>query len=181
MTEFGYRHEDPDIGVFFSRFTIPELRQTDSLRAEEGARILDHYQHPERYNDFLHTYTPVTDPFLHELRVHLFRRDRHRFLANSHTNDEVLIRDHSAVAYRENQIVERYFPRTVATSNYKLMPSEVKRLHNHAREVEYVSPVSKNLIITHREWQVQVLIWGLLAMVFAGYRMSGRRTAPSRS
>ena len=183
MTEFGYRHEAPDMGVFFSRFTVEELRQLDLVRAEDGARILDQYQHTERYNDFLRTYTPVTDPFLHELRVHLFRRDHYRFSANRQTNDEVLYRDHSTVAYRENQIVEQFFPRTVAASNYKLCPSEVKKLQEHAnaKKFDYVSPVSENLITAYREWHLQALIWGFIAMVFVVHRFCGMRIVDSTS
>ena len=52
MSEFKFRHEDPEIGVFFSRLTIEELATTDRERAEEYARILTEWQQ-KKYNDFL--------------------------------------------------------------------------------------------------------------------------------
>ena len=64
------------MGVFFSRFTREELRSLDGARADEAARRLDEFRDPARYAEFLRTWTPVSDPFVHEARVHLFRRDQ---------------------------------------------------------------------------------------------------------
>jgi hypothetical protein len=75
MVEYGQWLGDPATGLFRSRLTAEALRRSDRNRAEEGARIIDRYRDREQYFELLEIYTPVTDPFLHEARVRLFRRD----------------------------------------------------------------------------------------------------------
>jgi hypothetical protein len=69
------------------------------------------------------------------------------------------------VAAREQEILERWFPRTVAESSYTL-PSTVRTLlaEEALPDRPYHSPVSKQLMTGIRERQ---LVLGLLACAFA--------------
>ena len=53
MLEYGYRYEDPEAGVFRSRFTPHELKQIDRIRAVEAAKILNKFQDEKLYPLFL--------------------------------------------------------------------------------------------------------------------------------
>jgi len=147
MSEYGHRHVDPDIGVFYSRFSLADLDRIDRVRAEDAAAILDRYRNPKKYETFLRRYTPVTDPFVHEARVHLFRRDHYLAVAWKHKADERLYRYHLTVALRENQIMERYFGRTLRASRYVLADDVVRDLErNLLPDHPYRSGVSAGLI-----------------------------------
>jgi hypothetical protein len=69
MFEYGYLYRDAETGAFRSRLDPAALRASDTSRGAEAARILDAYP-DARYREFLRTYTPVSDPFVHEARVH---------------------------------------------------------------------------------------------------------------
>ena len=75
MSEFRYKHRDPEIGVFYSRLSLEGLKREDAERAEDYGRRLNEWK-DKKYDDFLRTFTGSTHPFLYELRIHLFRRDR---------------------------------------------------------------------------------------------------------
>lgn len=74
LSEFGYKYNDPTIGGFFSRMNPKKLQTIDNQRGEEYAHILNKTVNLD-YRQFLREYNPITDPFAHELRVHIFRRD----------------------------------------------------------------------------------------------------------
>ena len=80
MAEYGHLYRDPDCGVFRSRLAPDQLAATDRARAVEAAALLPASDviNLDVYREFIEkSHTPVTDPFLHELRVHLFRRDKY--------------------------------------------------------------------------------------------------------
>ncbi|MFH0879667.1 MAG: VanZ family protein [Lentisphaerota bacterium] len=159
MSEYGFLFKDPEIGTFKSRFDPDSLKRADEERSMEAARILNLYQNPGFYKRFLGLYTPVTDPFVHEARVHLFRRDHYLNVLWKHRKNPVDYRIHATVAYREQQIMEKYFPNTLRASNYKWDESIRAELARYANtDPEYVSPVSQGLITTWNERQV---LWGL--------------------
>mgnify|MGYP001179147475 CR=1 FL=1 len=147
MSEYGYRHVDPDIGVFYSRFNLADLEWMDKVRAKDAAAILDRYRNPKKYEAFLKRYTPASDPFVHEARVHLFRRDHYMAVAWKYKADEQVYRYHLTVALRENQIMEKYFGRTLRKSKYVLGDESVKELkRNLLPDHAYESGVSAGLI-----------------------------------
>ena len=165
MFEYGYLYDDPDTGIFRSRLSPEELHRNDSERGAEAARILDRFHDNASYESFLKRYSPVTDPFIHEARVHLFRRDAYLINSKKHTNDEINYRTHLTVAYRENRILEKYFKNTLAQSSYVLSPEQIDMLEeNLITDHKYESPVSKGLVTGVREWQVI----GLLVVVLLG-------------
>jgi hypothetical protein len=168
MLEYGYRDEEPETGVFRSRLTLEELRRADHERAEEGGRILAQYQDRESYREFLELYTPVNDPFLHEARVHLFRRDRFLEWAEG-TGDAGLeapalpahqdeFREQMTVAYRENQILERYFTGVLRESGLAWSAETLARVRAEVLpDYEYDSWVSRAVITEISEGQVLLL------------------------
>ena len=52
LLEYGYLYEDPDIGVFRSRFAPRELKQIDRKRAVAAAEILNRYRDESTYPNF---------------------------------------------------------------------------------------------------------------------------------
>ncbi|OGH55953.1 MAG: hypothetical protein A3G34_02050 [Candidatus Lindowbacteria bacterium RIFCSPLOWO2_12_FULL_62_27] len=116
ISELGYKIEDPDIGLFRSAFTKSDLARVDAERGAEGAALIDTTDDTS-YGKFLRTYTSKKDPYIHEARVHLFRRDRYlRKSQDTGTADEQERLGHLHVAVMENRILERYFPALMAGS-----------------------------------------------------------------
>ncbi len=80
MAEYGHLYRDPACGVFRSRLDPVQLASTDRARAAEAAACLPAADtlNLAVYKAFVEREcTPLTDPFLHELRVHLYRRDKY--------------------------------------------------------------------------------------------------------
>ncbi len=182
MLEYGHRFEDPETGPFRSRFSPEELRRVDRERGAEAAAVLDRFRDHSRYLEFLQTFTPVSDPFLHEARVHLFRRDRHLEWAADAGTALYEPRIHFAVAFRENRIMEKYFPNTLRHSSYVLEPEQLVFLEQSrlsdselpAREVE--SRVGRRLVTKLSEAQVGgLLLLAVLAFALLGWRYTEGR------
>ncbi len=177
MVEYGYLHEDPEIGSFYSRFLVPQLRRIDRERAVRAARVLDAYRDPRTYGTFLGLYTPGTDPFLHEARVHLYRRDYYTNKAYQNTNNPVELRDAATIAYGENALIEKYFGKTLRQTSCTLPPRTLSFLERNAdRTTAYRSEVSAGLItrVTNREIGIGII----LALIVLGVvsRYYGRET-----
>ncbi len=163
MTEYGYLYEDSEIGRFRSRFSPAELKRIDAERATDAAKILDHFQDPSSYPLFLNTYTLIKDPFVHEIRVHLFRRDAYYETALKYQDDSKAYAEHLTVAFRENQIVEKYFGNTLANSAYIWSADELSIARSHLLEgVAYDSSVSRNLITRISKGQVACIFFVLI-------------------
>ena len=121
MLEYGHLHEAPEAGRFRSRLSLAELERIDAERGADAGRILAGSSEAD-YQSFLARYTPISDPFLHEARIHLFRRDRYLTTAEWHPEDEYWYRLDLTVGYRENEILERFFPNTLRHSGHQLAP-----------------------------------------------------------
>ena len=136
--------------------------------------MLDRARDPADYAAFLERHTPVTDPFLHEARVHLFRRDR--ALARARDEPERAA-EHRAVARGEQRILESYFPRTLASSGYGLDAETRARLEAAAAPHAFESAVSAELVTRVDERSVALaLALGCAALLVAQHRL-GRRLA----
>ncbi|MAE95303.1 MAG: hypothetical protein CL910_11635 [Deltaproteobacteria bacterium] len=174
MVEYGFRHGDPEIGSFYSRLELETLRELDLRRAPEAGATLARDGGDEVYKRFLATYNPITDPFLHELRVHLFRRDRYRETALTHRDDPPWLRRDATVAHRENQILERYFGHTLEQSGHGLSGEAREWLaEQHLPDRPYRSPVSRGLITSFGAREV-AWGWALGFLVLAGASRTGR-------
>ncbi|MGH6947935.1 MAG: VanZ family protein, partial [Kiloniellales bacterium] len=183
MLEYGHLYEDPEIGVFRSRLAPEALQRSDRERAEEGGNILAQFRDEARYGEFLELYTPVSDPFLHEARVHLFRRDRYIERAEEARADEATFRENMTIAFRENRIMEKYFPGALAASGYAWPPEMRARVEEQARaDAFYDSWVSRALVtsVGEREvvWFFAIAIAGLSAIAWALGPKRGRRRVP---
>ncbi|MFQ5676348.1 MAG: VanZ family protein, partial [bacterium] len=168
MFEYGHYYEDPEIGHFRSRFSPEELRRTDETRASEAAAILNRYRSDSTYSQFLKTYTPATDPFLHEARVHLFRRDRYFQQAKKESEASDAFQNDIVVAHRENLIMEKYFPNTLKRSNFALSAEDLTYLEkNNDATIDYGSGVSWDLVTSTNEGDIKLgLVAALLALGF---------------
>ncbi len=171
MFEYGYLYKDPDIGVFRSRFTPQELKQIDRRRAVEAGKILNLFQHKYPYRLFLKIYTPITDPFVHEARVHLFRRDRYFETALKNEDDQKEYVRCMLIALRENRIMEKYFANTLRCSDYVWSEKEVVlSCQPFLQDELYDSPVSRDLVTRVRECQAAVFLLALmLGLMFLYY------------
>lgn len=163
MLEYGVLYEDPEIGVFRSRLSPEELEASDRDRAVESATILDRFRSREDYSTFLRIYSPVSDPFLHEARVHLFSRDRHYESSSEFLEQSREYKRRLTVAFRENQILEKYFPRTLNGSAYVWGPEERSLSSRYLdRDKVYNSMVSRELVTWFSELQVALIIAGVI-------------------
>ncbi len=182
MVEYGVLHQSPATGRFRSRLSLDELRATDRRRAREAARVLAREGDDDHYEAFLARYNPITDPFLHELRVHLFRRDRYRetFARHRAQGAEHWARRDATVAYREDQILETAFGHTLAAAGRTLPPSEARLLRKHALlERPYESRVSEGLIT---QFGPRTVVWGWgLGFLGLGLLALPRPSGPERS
>jgi hypothetical protein len=171
MAEYGYLYIDPDIGRFRSRFSPSELRQSDRTRAEEAAEILDRYQNKDEYKEFLKIYTPVSDPFVHEARVHLFSRDHYFRLPKDYKGNQEGYSTYLTIAFRENQIMETYFRDTLYNSAYVWSAEKLALAKKYlVHDIEYESRVSRKLITRVSKGQLGsfliLLIIGLALLDF---------------
>lgn len=177
MSEYGYEHKDPDIGVFYSRFRLEDLANADATRGEDAGRIIRHYRSERTYQEFLRDVTPASDPFTHEAMVHLFRRDHYNGVRWKYRSDDAMYRLHSNVAYRENLILERFYPRTLAAAQ-AVWPEELKADLAAWKRTDrvYRSAVSKHLITNYSERQVWMILLLLLALCGATAWRWGRES-----
>lgn len=172
MNESKHKHKDPDIGVFFSRLEIEELTKIDRERAEEYGQIFEEWL-SKKYHDFLTYFPGYARPFLHEMRVHVFRRNRRFQLANEATTDK-LRKENLFIAYKENLILEKYFGNTLLKSPFKWSKRRIERIE---KEIDvtpfYRSPVSAASPMPLNEkalWGVILLI--IIALVYLNIRIS---------
>jgi len=178
MIEYGHRYEGRDTGTFRSRFAADELAALDAARGAEAGAILAAYAGDDRYDAFLARYTPVTDPFVHEARVHLFRRDRILALAADRPGDAEWYRWHVSTAYRENAILERWFPRTLAAAGATL-PADVRARLARDQDPSFAvaSRVSADVVTEVGEAQVvggMAVVLAMLGLVWWAAREPGR-------
>ncbi|MEM7292649.1 MAG: VanZ family protein [Pseudomonadota bacterium] len=182
MWEYGHRFEDPDIGVFRSRLSAAALASRDSQHAEANAAILNEYPKRSQYRQFLSLYTPQNAPFMHELRVHLFRRDVYAKRATDQEREAVERLRAQWIGYRENLIVERYYPQTLQRSAFVWAESDPRRRRPEvADEGEYDSPVSRHLITAIGEPLLLTSVLTVLVAFCALYGLANKRLNESSS
>ena len=105
MFEFGTLYVEENFG-FKSRLGPRALAAADRERGREvGERI----RASTDYEQFLDEHPPGRAPFAHEVRVHLFRRDRMLERAAVATHPE-RFQSYTTQALREHWILEAYFP-----------------------------------------------------------------------
>lgn len=181
MVQYGHRIEDPEVGWFKSRLTAKQLRETDRARAEEAGEILRRTGHDHEYEVFLHEYSPVRDPFLHELRVHLFRRDRYLQFAHEHRGDRAKHEELISIAFSEQRLLENWYAHTLRAAGLD-WPADLRAHAAAAATGEpHGSPVSGELITRFTKRQAQTVLGALLLVVAlaAAYDLRQRRRSMS--
>ncbi|MFH1176210.1 MAG: VanZ family protein [Acidobacteriota bacterium] len=183
MAEYGHLCRDSAIGRFKSRLTPATLGRLDERRAIEMAAILDQYP-MARYGEFLARIMPQRDPFLYEVRVHLFSRDHNLGEARQQPPGSLARRQLATAAFRENTILERYFGRTLAASLYAW--SEALRARVEALvipDASFTSKVGAHLITAFSEGTLRALlvvaVLGLLAASWPPGRRASQTTPAS--
>lgn len=176
MTEYGYRHDDPAIGTFYSRLSMAELLQQDRERGTEVGDTVRRYRALMDYHEFIRMFSATVDPLLHEMRVHLFRRDHYFETAEQYQfKDPRRFVRHMTVAYRENQILEKYFTTALVASGDVWDKETMALVSRHADLREpYTSPVSEHLVTLATELELWVLLIAMAAAVGGVYLRYGR-------
>jgi hypothetical protein len=175
MYEFTQKHADPEIGTFYSRLSVDGLQIEDTQGSNHWASILRDWKEKE-YALFLREHHPLLHPFLYEMRIHIFRRDR-RIEEAAKAKDEKSRQEVLFVAYKENMILEKYFCRTLEKSGYKW---STERKGEIAASIDltkpYRSPVSAGRFQIKEKalWLGIVLILGLLLGVNLALLRRGR-------
>jgi len=165
MAEYGHLHEVPGVGAFKSRLTLTELVDQDQLRAGEVAPIVDTYPDKD-YRRFVNTYQGFEDPLLYESRIHIFSRDYHIRQLRSEPQDPASEKSHLTISYRENQILERYFPNTLRLSAFSLPQSKRATLETaNDPDQPFVSKTGSHLITRFSEPALRVLLLSLVVLL----------------
>jgi VanZ family protein len=168
MNEFTQKHKDPEIGVFYSRLSVDILKQTDEALSDHYALVLRDWK-DKGYSQFLSMHNPLIHPFLYEMRVHIFRRDRKEQEAEKAGNEKAR-REALLISSRENRILEKYFTRTLQKSSYAWSPEKKKNIEAIVDKAKpYRSPVSAGVFrITEKMvWLTIILI--LIALAVLNY------------
>jgi VanZ family protein len=176
MSEYGFRFDDPDIGRFYTRFDRDAVRALDAERAGEVGSIIRQYVAQDKYDDFLRYYTPTRDPFAHEAMVRLYRRNHYFGVLPKYRDEPHWYAFHVTVAWRENQILERYFSNTLEAAGQRWTDELKDALAEHVQDTPYVSPASKHLI--HRVSLQQ--IWAAVLLALAGAAVVWARSGASK-
>jgi hypothetical protein len=138
-----------------------QLNKIDKQNGEEYARILNESFNRD-YEQFLKDYSPTTNPFMHELRVHIFRRDS--YFEKARVSSEIAEKKESYfIAYKENLILQKYFTQSVKKSVYSWDENKINESVALIDKTKpYKSPVSANLFTTFSEKDVWTSIFVLI-------------------
>jgi len=167
MQEFKIKHKDEEIGTFYSRLTVARLKKIDKENAEHYALILKEWKNKD-YAEFLNNYTSVSYPFLYEMRVHLFRRDR-KYEEGSAARKEEAKKKFFFVALKENQILEKYFSQTLKKSSSMWTSEKIQKIELLVdKSAPYSSPVSKDFFsgLSERAMRAGILVLLITLAVF---------------
>ena len=157
MAEYGFMYEGLETGRFRSRLSEIDLRRMDTVLGPQIGPELDTLRAEGGYGRFLERYTTSRSPLAHEAANHLARRIQHRRRANGFpASSDAAVREFT-IAYRENEIIERYFPVTLKHSTFRWSDSEKRAVAGRIDSgMPFESTVGKNLITVVDETSVFV-------------------------
>jgi hypothetical protein len=173
MSEFGYRHDNPDIGIFYSRFTLPELEDMDRNRGVSYGGIIARQRNQDiPYEELIEKYTPNTSPFLYEFLVHLFRRDDKVEEMNEidSVNERI---EKGSIAFIENMILKKYFSNTLKHSGLTWTREKEAELHQAftQQQVPHISSAGRIVITSFTLKQGWIAILLILVFVWTGGKL----------
>lgn len=164
MAEYGHLHVVPAIGAFKSRLQQAELVEEDRRRGTEVATIIDRYPEKDYWN-FINEHLGFRDPLLYESRVHIFSRNRHIRKARESTPGSASERHHLTVAYRENQVLERFFGTTLHYSVFSLPEAMLATLETaHDPDQAFASKTGSHLITKFSEPALRSILLSLAVL-----------------
>ena len=175
MAEYGHHYEDPGIGTFQSRFDRDALLRLDMDRGTAAAQILSDIHSDEDWQSFRTAFTVPRDPYVHEVGIHLFRRNRLLDMARDKEQPKRKRPEWYFVAQKENRILEQFFPQAINASSHRWTDETRREVEANADAwYEYRSPVSRNLITRFSRAQVTGgFTLAVVVVLLAG--MIGRR------
>ncbi len=180
MYEFSQKHVDPEIGFFYSRLLTEELLRQDRESSEHYAGILKEWKE-KKYGLFLSHFSPLLHPFLYEMRIHIFRRDRKEEEA-SRAKKEKKAREFLFIAFKENLILEKYFGLTLKKSSYAWDEEKKEKIEAALTCIDisrpYESPVSRG-VVHIQEKTIWLSIFGALTALLLVNIFIGRKPKPS--
>lgn len=171
LVEYGHALQGPGSITWVTRLAPADLARQDRVRAAELGPQLARFSDDQAYAEFLLAYPSSVDPFAHELRVHLFRRDRYLKLARAQRRESMRRAELLTVAFREQEILETYFGQTLQASGLDWTPETRARLAASALSGPYASPVSRHLIVRWQPWHLQAMpVLAVIAFgLYVGY------------
>ncbi|MFK8047790.1 MAG: VanZ family protein [Halioglobus sp.] len=171
MAEYGYRYEDRDTGVFRSRLDPEQLQRLNSERGEAAWKIMERYQRGEVSEPFLSVYSVMRDPYIHEIGVHVYRRNYHLDRARENSDKQT---EHYTIAYRENQILRKYFTKASQYPTVRWSSETVAEVSSAADKFQpYESAVSASVITRVSQVQVMLLFAGsFILLVLLGAKLA---------
>jgi hypothetical protein len=102
---------------------------------------------------------------MHELRVHIFRRDRHFKKANKSSNPKEK-KEFYLIAYKENLILQKYFTQSTKNSVYGWVDDKIKKIEALTeKNIYYESPVSANIFTAFSEKAMWITIFVLIFLL----------------
>lgn len=177
MAEYGFLYADPEIGRFRSRLSADDLRQGDVALGSKLGPELELLRAADGYRQFLDLHQVLANPFAYEAAVHLARRDQHtRRASEIETAAAAEItpslrneRRHAyTTAYRENEILERYFAVTLQQSTFRWSDPEKQAFaQKNDPRTRFESTVGKHLFTVITEKTVVLMTAFLLAALIA--------------
>lgn len=180
MNQFNMKHKDPEIGTFYSRLTIDELLSIDKRNAKDYGQVLHEWKDKD-YAEYLHAHPGIWVPMLYEIRVHIFRRDK-RYQRALQAEDEKQKKQNFFIAFKENQILEKYFGHTMKESPYAWSKDTTARIETQINKNEpYKSPVSASFFSPKSEKQMWIVILIFLTFLFAANGLYWRKDKQRKS
>jgi len=180
MSEFSQKHKDPEIGVFYSRLSLEDLKRTDEESSDHYAQVLRDWKDKD-YGQFLSVHSPLIHPFLYEMRVHIFCRDQKEEEAQKATDDKAR-REALFATCKENLILEKYFTQTLQKSSYAWSEEKTRSFEALIdKSKPYRSPVSAGVLhISEKTIWVSIIIIliGLAVLNFFYTRPKNRQNSP---
>ncbi len=166
MTEFGHKHLDSEIGTFYSRFTLEELREINSTGGKRLNDILpEDISSAASRKELFNKYNPGSNPFLYEFLIHIMRRDTLIDELAKEKNRDIKTRI-SKTIYRENALLEKYFAETLERSGYLWSEERVNVLNKSASlwQGDYISEAGIMITSFSLKTAWLVIITSLLAL-----------------
>lgn len=167
MTEYGFKHNDPEIGTFYSRMSLDKIGKFDLNDGKAYGKEILNNTHPDTpLKELFKIYKPRTNVFLNEFFVHLLRRNNSiEGLAKINSLSEKT--EISNIVYRENLILEKYFGNILTHSGQGFSNDRLAKIHKTASlwKGEYISGTRGKLITAFSQntvWLVIITISGFV-------------------